>query len=230
MDTIFVSDVEKIRQLIAEIRDCLPNRVDPAGLGVKSKAPFQLLCAREALIWRFEELSRTACDALDREDYGAAAILTRASTETAGLVWRLMEILDARAKYSPQELTDLFMKAVVGVKNAEGLPSPFNVLDCIDRINKKIPHVRTTYDGLSEIAHPNWRGSIGLYSRHDRNTLITHFGRGLRSDPVKGQVTSALAGSLAIFKYSYNRISETMPTFISELEPLNSADDEKPTT
>jgi len=36
-------------------------------LGARSKAPFQLLCTREALIWRTEELARTACDALERK-------------------------------------------------------------------------------------------------------------------------------------------------------------------
>jgi hypothetical protein len=37
-------------------------------LGVWSKAPFFLLATREALAWRMEELTRTACDALERDE------------------------------------------------------------------------------------------------------------------------------------------------------------------
>jgi hypothetical protein len=37
-------------------------------LGVWSKAPFFLLATREALAWRMEEPTRTACDALERDE------------------------------------------------------------------------------------------------------------------------------------------------------------------
>jgi predicted trehalose synthase len=56
--------VANVRAWVDRLRSSLPQSVDVAALGVKSKAPFQLLCTREALIWRTEELARNACDAL----------------------------------------------------------------------------------------------------------------------------------------------------------------------
>ena len=66
-------DVKEARARANALRNSLPQSVDAAALGVMKKAPFQLLCTREALIWRTEELARTACDALERDDLAAAA-------------------------------------------------------------------------------------------------------------------------------------------------------------
>jgi hypothetical protein len=77
--------VAEVRAWVDKLRASLPQSVVVAALGVMSKAPFQLLCTREALIWRTEELARTACDALERDDFAAAAILTRAVTENAAM-------------------------------------------------------------------------------------------------------------------------------------------------
>lgn len=80
------AELVEAREFATRLRENLPARIDAAALGVWSKAPFQLLCAREALIWRSEELARNACDALEREDLSVAALLTRALTENAALV------------------------------------------------------------------------------------------------------------------------------------------------
>lgn len=76
------------------LHQSLPQSVDATALGVSSKAPFQLLCTREALIWRTEEVVRTACDALERDDLTVAALLVRATIESAAIAWKLMEVLD----------------------------------------------------------------------------------------------------------------------------------------
>jgi hypothetical protein len=43
-------DLAKVREFANSLRNSLPTSVDVAALGVWSKAPSQLLCAREALI------------------------------------------------------------------------------------------------------------------------------------------------------------------------------------
>ncbi|MBZ9988161.1 hypothetical protein LB572_13770 [Mesorhizobium sp. BH1-1-5] len=215
------AELVEAREFANRLRENLPARIDAAALGVWSKAPFQLLCAREALIWRSEELARNACDALEREDLSVAALLTRALTENAALVWKLWEILDARHSHSPQELNDLLIRLLVGSRKWPDGPQAMQILSSIDRMDKAVPGVRASYDSLSEIAHPNWSGVAGLYSKPDPPRYLTDFGRGLRD--TKGtadMIANALLGSLGLFELAYNRISEAMPEFLAELEPI----------
>jgi hypothetical protein len=221
--------VADVRAWVDRLRACLPQSVAVAALGVKSKAPFQLLCTREALIWRTEELARNACDALERNDFAAAAILTRAVTENAALAWQLLDVLEARAKYTPQERNDFLMRLLGGSKAWTEAPKPVHVHDGLRKMDKKIPGVLSSYDSLSEMTHPNWAGVVGLYSKDDKPNFITHFGRGLRGvDSSRGMITNAMLGSLGAFEYAYNRIADLMPAFLAELESIWSDDGDKP--
>src|SRR5438132_8321624 len=116
--------VADVRAWVDRLRASLPQSVDVAALGVKSKAPFQLLCVREALIWRSEELARSACDAVERDDFAAAAILTRAVTENAALAWKLMDVLEASGRYTPQQLNELLMRLLAGSGKWPEAPKP----------------------------------------------------------------------------------------------------------
>lgn len=222
------TDVAEARQRAEILRACLPQSVDVAALGVRSKAPFQLLCAREALIWRTEELARTACDALERGDLTAAAILTRAVVESAALAWMLKSILAKRDRYSPQEMNDQLMRVLMGTKSWKDMPQPFHVLTCVDQLDKEVPGFRKSYDQLSEIAHPNWNGVAGLYAKNDKVNHITSFGRDHDSTrQTAGMVANALLGALGLFEFAYNKISDVMPAFLAELESLWPADKPK---
>lgn len=192
-----------MRAWVDKLRANLPQSVDVVALGVKSKAPFQLLCTREALIWRTEELARIACDALERDDFAAAAILTRAVTENAALTWKLMDVLDAHGQYTPQQLNDLLMRLLGGSGNWPEAPKPIHIHDCLRKMDKKIPGVLSTYDSLSDIVHPNWLGVAGLYSKNDKPNFVTYFGRGLRgADNSRGMISNAMLGSLGAFEYA----------------------------
>jgi hypothetical protein len=221
------AEIIQAREFANRLRDCLPKSVDVAALGVMQKAPFNLLCAREALIWRTEELARNACDALERDDFTAAAILVRAITESAALAWKLMELLDDRQRYSTSELGDLLMNVLVSSKKWPDFPQPFNVLTCVDRLDKQVSGVRAAYDNLCEIAHPNWSGTLGMYAMTDKEQFVTHFGRGLRgAESTRRMVTNAMLGSGGLFEFAYNRIADALPAFLAELEPI--WPDEKP--
>lgn len=219
--------ISEARAFADRLGSSLPREVDVAALRVKSKTPYQLLCTREALIWRAEELARNACDALERSDFAAAALLTRGLTESAALIWKLMELLDSRKNYATKEMNDHLMKALTGWKlNPGELPEAYNVLTLVQRMDKTITGVLHSYGLLSEIAHPNWGGVFGLYSKTDREKYVTRFGRGLRNaDGTARMITNALLGSLSAFEYAYNKISDAMPAFLAELESLWSEDD-----
>jgi len=105
----WAGDLAEARQLAAGLSASLPDKIEVAALGVRSKAPFQLLTVREALIWRTEELARGACDALEKEDFTVAALLIRSIAESAAMTWYLLEILENRTGYTPAQLNDIPM-------------------------------------------------------------------------------------------------------------------------
>jgi hypothetical protein len=110
----FERDFAAAKEMTQRLSQSLPESIEVAALGVRSKAPYQLLVVREALIWRTEELARNACNSLESDDFAVAAILTRAITENAALTWKLKEILDRRAGKSPEELNTALMRALAG--------------------------------------------------------------------------------------------------------------------
>lgn len=62
---------------------------------------------------------------------------------------------------------------------------------------------------------------MGLFSKPNERELATYFGRGLR-DPEKilTELTDLLVSSLASFELAYNKISEEIEAFLSELKSL----------
>jgi len=216
-----VENLAEARRLAAGLTASLPDKIEIAAIGVRSKAPFQLISVREALIWRTEELARNACDALEKEDFTVAALLIRGIAESAAMTWYLLEILENRKGYTPSELNDKLMRMFAGSKNgwADG-PEAISVLTFVERLNRKIPGFQNAYNSLSEYAHPNWLGVSGLYSKIDRENFTVHYGRGLRIGPAGDQLANALVGGLLTFEAGYNNISDAMPTFVDELEKL----------
>lgn len=216
------NDLDDARRRVENIRVYLPSSINFADLGVQSKAPYLLLCIRAALSWRTEELARCACDALAKDDVASGILLTRAVIESAAFIWRLKELLEDRRKYTADDLCNNFEKMLLGWKDDPEFPLAFNILTALDHMDKQFPGVRDRYNELSEFAHPNWSGVSGLFSVIDRETGTAKFGRGLRRTPAAAKETAAAAlrGYLELFEQVYKWISDTLPKFIAELEPL----------
>jgi hypothetical protein len=219
----WAADLAEARKLAASLSANLPDKVDIAQLGVRSKSPFQLLTVREALIWRTEELARGACDAIDKEDFAVAALLVRSVAESAAMTWYLLEILQKRKGYTPDQLNDKLMRLFAGSKNgwSDG-PEAVSVLTFVQRLDKKLPGFEAAYNFLSEIAHPNWLGVSGMYSKIDRENFVVYYGRGLRAghDQAGARLAHVLVGSLLTFEDGYNNIGIALAAFLDELEPL----------
>jgi hypothetical protein len=222
----WADDLAEAREATARLGASLPSQIDPAALGVCSKAPYQLLVIREALIWRTEELARNACGAIEKKDFAVAALLARAVAESAAMIWYLVKVLEERAGYTPDQLNDKLMQLLVGMKrkkdkaaepDATDLPEAINVATFVKHVNRELPGFDEAYSLLSEFAHPNWLGVVGLYSEHDEKNFRTEFGRGLH--PQRGsRLAHALALGLATFEMGYNKITDAMPAFLDELE------------
>jgi hypothetical protein len=133
--TAMDNDLDEARQRVKNICVRLPRSISFAGLGVRSQAPYLLLCIRAALSWRTEELARCACDALAKDDVAAGILLTRAVVENTASIWRLRELLEDRNTYSPDDLREKLEKMLLGWKqNDPDLPQSLNILTMISHI------------------------------------------------------------------------------------------------
>jgi hypothetical protein len=198
----------------------LPVIVDPASISLSAKIPYKALCFREGLIWRAEELGRTACEHYAGGDYVAAIVLTRALAETAAAAWYLKDLIERQLSSGVEmDLDDQMMRLLMGHKNLADMPQAINVLTFLDRVDKLVPGIRKSYDTLSEYSHPNWHGTALAYSENDRERILTNFGRGYR-DPSRHASLglNCLIGSLMIFETAYNAISTLFPNFVKACE------------
>ena len=194
----------------------LPESIDRANVSEVAKVPFKLLGWRGAIIWRSEELGRSACDLYERNDLGAAIVLTRALTENAAVIWHVQEQIDkyVRGHCSKDDMVRLD-RLLFGFKNqpqSEGLPTPPNVLKFLDKFDKIVPGFRSQYDQLCEVTHPNWSGVLGLYSLLNCATYRFEFGKAhsLREHPAMIGLLS-LRGSLELIAHAHEKIDDRMP-------------------
>jgi hypothetical protein len=196
-----MADLAEARRRVELIGRHLPSSVNAARFGVRSKAPYLLRCAREALIWRTEELARCACDMLERDDLAAGIMLTRGVTESAAFVWRLNQLLDDRQKYSEADLLRRFEQMLLGAKNTNhddpDFPKAINIITMIAHLDKKFPGIKDGYDQLSEFVHPNWSGVFGLFSMTDWRTHTTKFTGDARDMAAKEMAAKEIASITA---------------------------------
>jgi hypothetical protein len=211
----------EVQGWLQRVAGSLPTSISVLDLGVRDKAPYKALAIREALIWRTEELARTAYARLGEDDLAAAILLTRGVVECAALMARLTDVVRERGSSSAGDLSALLDKMLFGWKGDPEFPEAFNVQTLIKHLDRRTPGVGRAYDHLSEIAHPNWSGVSGLFAWTDKAEFTTYFGHPKeRRISALNHCVLAFSASLSLFELDYNNLAELMPGWLSELEQL----------
>ena len=208
------------RTRLTGIQTHLPHEIPAAGVSKIAKIPFNAVCCREGLIWRAEELARSACDSFEKLDMVAGISLTRAFFETAAALWHLKETIDRQLNNGIEEDLELqIQRAILGHGSHAHMPRPINVLTFVDRLAKTFPAARNKYDAMSEYAHPNWMGAAFPFSIIDRENLVVTFGRGLRGADFHAKLgLTCLIDGLHVSEVAYNGIADLLPQFIKLCE------------
>lgn len=219
--------INEIRESLALLESNLPRQVDGFALSQKSKLPWKVLLYRESLIWRILELGRSAFESLVSDTLLSGIVLTRAAVETSAALWYLCAKVEAVVDSKMVEDVDEYlMKLAMGTatgwaetdSSADGLtmPRPVKISAFMKQAEKDLEGFSHQYGVLSEYTHPNWAGTVLLYSNTNKETAITDFGRNLRNaDNAKVIGIVNLSVALKMFHHSYNRISDLLPVFIS---------------
>jgi len=232
-----IGRTERIAALMGEIRESLellesslPRQVDGFALSQKSKLPWKVLLYREVLTWRTVELGRSAFETLASGRLVSGIVLTRAAVEASAALWYLCAKVEAVVDSKMiGDVDEYLMKLAMGTATgwtetdsaAEGvtMPRPVKIGAFLKQAEKDIVGYSHQYGVLSEYAHPNWAGTVLLYSNTNKETAITDFGQNIRSaENAKAVGVVSLSVALKMFHARYNRISDLLPAFISVCE------------
>jgi len=211
--------LDKIENLLEEadqrcklLSQCLPKRVDHISISYTAKIPWKAMGYREALIWRTEELARTAHEMFARNDLASAVTLTRACMESVAAMWYLQEkiqhVIDTKVV---GDINDILMRLLMGSKNDITSLDAVNVLTFVKNINKDIDGFENSYLSLCEYAHPNWSGTSFLYSKPNSENKWIDYGKNIRGkESVSVIGLTNLNISLMIFERSYNKVDTVL--------------------
>jgi hypothetical protein len=224
MEDSLVPLVDEIRGRLNLLESNLPKRVDGWALSQLSKLPFKVLVYREALSWRMVELGRAAFEEFEKDRLVAAIVLTRAAVETSAALWYLCAKVDASVESAEVgDIDDYLMKMSMGIatdpptdaSTGEPItPRPIKIGKFLDRVEKDINGFNRQYGYLSEYVHPNWIGTVYLYSKFDKENGAADFGQNIREpDGTKHTCVNNLSVALLMFERSYNRMADLIPSF-----------------
>lgn len=214
--------MDEIRGRIELMEAGLPARVDALSISPRAKVPFKVEEFRTALIWRFAELARGAYENFRRDHLAVAILITRGAIETAAACWYLYRRVDETIKANALgDLDGDVMKLLLGGRTNPDMPQAINVLTFIKRFDKEGEgdRLEKQYAELSEFAHPNWAGTLGLFGKTNTAEFWTDFARGIRDlDAPRMAGTIALSIALLIFEHGYNRLADLMEPLIELCE------------
>jgi hypothetical protein len=224
MEKSVTSFTDEIRRNLELLESSLPKRVDGWALSQMSKLPFKVLGYREALAWRMAELGRAAFEEFEKDRLAAAIVLTRAAVETSAALWYLCGKVEASVESSEVgDIDNYLMKMIMGIRTDPPTdpttgdavtPRPVSVGTFLERAEKDIAGFKRQYGYLSEYAHPNWAGTVYLYSEFDKERATADFGQNIREpDGTKVIGVGNLSVALLMFERSYNRVADLMPDF-----------------
>ncbi|MBT6227820.1 MAG: hypothetical protein HOI47_14335 [Candidatus Scalindua sp.] len=79
----------------------------------------------------------------------------------------------------------------------------------IDKVDKENPGFRKMFDELSEMAHPNWAGTLASYGRFNSETITLHVEKKSMQPPaIFGLLPLTLA--IDLFTEKYNESAESV--------------------
>lgn len=212
--------LDEAKLYVKSLRMSLVSRTDPAQVSLTAKIPYKALQIREALLYRATDLADASCVLADMQNLISATCTTRAFQETLAMLFYInRKVKKAIDDQNFSVLDETLMKALTGSKNNPAMRDPINILTMVDRVEKEIPGFRGVYDNLSELSHPNWAGTLGIYTKIDREKLWVDFGKNIRlKDTTQRQIVFTLRAGLELVVHIYDEFAELMPQLVKVCE------------
>lgn len=213
--------LNEAKELVQLIELSLPEKIQIAALSLNSKLPFKALSLRELLIHRVASLATPAVELFEQQRDVPAILLTRGVVETVAVLFALHSALKSfLANHDLPAFDQFLMHSLMGSRLPDSSHQAKNILTLIQHVEKEIPGFESSYNSLSEYAHPNWAGLLGTFGEIDREAFELRLGRNQRTSAFKIGV-AALSGSLMTCHHIYNDMVEllySMNAYFEETE------------
>lgn len=205
--------------------ECLPVRIEAVAMTTRSKLPFKALGLRELLIHRMTELANSAVELFEKRQVVAGIVLTRAVVETVAVTFALHKALkNFRQDRSSEKLDSFLVQTLMGSRWPDWDHRSTNILTLVQHVEREIPGFEASYNGLSEVAHPNWSGVLGSFGKYDAERLELNLGS-RENSPGFASGTNALAGALQTFEHFYNDMAGILHEINSYFDAKSVGDD-----
>jgi len=214
----------KGKHYIEILKKNLVKRIDPLQISTIAKVPHKALEIRECLAYRCADIGEAIVKTYEADLFVSSIILCRSLQETVALLWHTNR---ACKRYleddGNSELDQTLMRILLGFKDKgdgqENIPNAINIMTCIDKVEREIPGFRKNYDQLSEYAHPNWSGVLGMFATTDHENIVIDLGTSLRGkENAKSQISVSFTTNIEILVMAYNEFADFLPDLVQLCE------------
>lgn len=190
---------KEAEQQLQQLACILPSMVSRESVSRTSKSALKAYLIRAGLLHRSVDLAGVAIDLYKQSKNLPAFVLTRAALETYALFYYFIKKLEeAVSSGEVQEVDEILMRLMLGARNTDDEVKAINILTAIDRLDKDVEGTRGMYDGLCEMAHPNWMGTMEHYGKVEESPYTLYFESPYEGFPIEAGLglISAILGDL----------------------------------
>jgi len=197
-----VDSISDLRKFIDGWPSRRMARIEPVEWHCIFKLPFEVEYLRESLVYRLFELISAGVALLDADNFLGSVISSRSAQETVSALSYIDELIDYSLKHREvSHLREMSHRLMFGRHNSELGIEKINILTLISKVDRRLPGFEKHYFALSEYAHPNWSGAMGLFAETGGKDIRVDFGRYIRgSNTINTHIQVALLNSVAIFQ------------------------------
>jgi hypothetical protein len=197
-----VDSISDLRKFIEDWPSRRMTRIEPIEWHCVFKLPFEIEHLRESLIYRLFELVDAGVALLDTENFLGSVICSRSAQETISALSYIDELIDYSLKNGEvSHLREMSRRLMFGRHNSDLGIDKINILTLISKVDRRLPGFEKQYFALSEYAHPNWSGAMGLFAQTGGKEIRVDFARYIRgSSAINTHIQVALINSVAMFQ------------------------------
>ena len=144
----------------------LPTKVSREDVSRTSLSALKAHLIRAGLLHRTADISKAVISLYKQGSYLPAIVLARSSVETFAVLHYFRKKLEKSVESGNSiEIDETLMRVLFGDRESDDGVDAVNVLTVIDKLDKEVDGIRSLYDSLCEVAHPNWSGTVGYYGK-----------------------------------------------------------------